>query len=179
MDYNCDSEENYYDGDDVDDWMLTFKPYKNTISEILPGKLYLSDYVAAADISMLQERNITRVISLGGMQDHTMYTVHNNNNNVRTISYHFVYIDDRETEPIHEHFRECIDFIRTGKEDEAVLIHCYAGKSRSATIVIAYLMDQGMNYLQAYDFVEKRRNCIDPNEGFRNRLMDFQYSRYK
>ena len=44
-----------------------------------------------------------------------------------------------------------------------VLVHCRAGKSRSASIVIAYLMkSRGMCFDDAYNFVSEKRSAIDP-----------------
>lgn len=41
-----------------------------------------------------------------------------------------------------------------------------AGISRSATVVIAYIMKkEKMNYDQAYDWVKRRRPVIRPNPG--------------
>jgi dual specificity phosphatase 12 len=49
-----------------------------------------------------------------------------------------------------------------------VLVHCFAGVSRSATIIIAYMMQEhGMNYHSAFKFVKSKRPFINPNEGFR------------
>jgi protein-tyrosine phosphatase len=55
-----------------------------------------------------------------------------------------------------------------------VLVHCFAGVSRSATIVIAYMMQEhGMNYHSAFKFVKSKRPFINPNEGFRTQLITF------
>lgn len=52
-----------------------------------------------------------------------------------------------------------------------VLVHCFAGVSRSATIVIAYLMQEfGMGYTEATQYVRKQRYFINPNEGFKKQL---------
>lgn len=49
-----------------------------------------------------------------------------------------------------------------------VLVHCMAGISRSATIILAYLMKyRNMKYSDAYLFVNNKRNVIYPNQGFR------------
>ena len=56
-----------------------------------------------------------------------------------------------------------------------VLVHCQAGVSRSATIVIAYLMKTcNMNFEQSLSFVKLQRSVIDPNNGFRRQLMQFE-----
>jgi protein-tyrosine phosphatase len=54
-------------------------------------------------------------------------------------------------------------------------VHCFAGVSRSATIVIAYLMQElGKGMLEAMKFVKRRRPVVSPNFGFQRQLMDFE-----
>jgi len=57
-----------------------------------------------------------------------------------------------------------------------VLVHCVAGVSRSATMIIAYLIKyRKMGYHAAFNFVKNNRPIIWPNDGFRNQLMDFVF----
>ena len=56
-----------------------------------------------------------------------------------------------------------------------VFVHCFAGVSRSATIVIAYLMkEHGLSFSAAFKFVKNKRCFINPNEGFRRQLVHYQ-----
>lgn len=56
-----------------------------------------------------------------------------------------------------------------------VLVHGGAGISRSAALVIAYLMDvTGCSSTEAIKFVQKKRFCIFPNEGFRQQLAEYE-----
>ncbi len=56
-----------------------------------------------------------------------------------------------------------------------VLVHCYAGVSRSASVVIGYLMwKRGWGFQRAYDHVRKARPCISPNYGFKMQLQQFE-----
>lgn len=46
------------------------------------------------------------------------------------------------------------------------------GRSRSVSIILAYLMEsQNIDYYKAYDFVQKRRDNINPNAGFVQQLL--------
>lgn len=48
-----------------------------------------------------------------------------------------------------------------------VLVHCFAGISRSAAIVIVYLMSKNRwPFSKAYEFVKSKRPIINPNFGF-------------
>lgn len=63
-------------------------------------------------------------------------------------------------------------FIGAAKEQNGkVLVHCNAGVSRSASVVIGYLiMDCGFSFDEAYDLVKMKRSCVRPNDGFLNQL---------
>lgn len=56
-----------------------------------------------------------------------------------------------------------------------MLVQCFAGISRSPTIVIAYLIQEfKMSYDDAYDLVLKSRPIARPNSGFVEQLKQLQ-----
>lgn len=63
-------------------------------------------------------------------------------------------------------------FIEKVKESKGtVLVHCNAGVSRSASVVIGYLIIvRGFSFEDAYNLVKNKRNCIRPNDGFLKQL---------
>lgn len=72
------------------------------------------------------------------------------------------------TEDIKSHFKECNEFIENVIEREKgkVMVHCYAGKSRSASVCIAYLMYKCcMSFQDAFKFLQTQRKEIEPNPG--------------
>ena len=75
------------------------------------------------------------------------------------FSYLRVKIRDNESENIIEHLPSALDFIHSAvKSNENVLVHCYKGISRSASIVIAYIMLKfHMSYDDAFNFVKEKR----------------------
>lgn len=55
---------------------------------------------------------------------------------------------------------------------DKLLVHCVMGRSRSATLFLAYLMIcENMTVVDAIDHVKKRRRII-PNWGFLKQLRD-------
>ena len=81
-------------------------------------------------------------------------------------------IRDFEDQNIIQYFGECLKFM---KGEEKILVHCRAGASRSATIVIAYLMwTKKMEYGKALQFVKDKRFIVFPNDGFREQLKMFE-----
>lgn len=64
------------------------------------------------------------------------------------------------------YFDETYEFIREGMIRGAVLVHCQMGVSRSATVVIAYLMKKyNITAKEALEKVKMKR-CVFPNQGF-------------
>jgi protein-tyrosine phosphatase len=73
------------------------------------------------------------------------------------------------------HLPAAIQFIREGIKSGGVLVHCFAGVSRSATCVIAFLMqEKKLQFDQAFTFVSKKRPVVFPNMGFQQQLLEFQ-----
>jgi len=84
---------------------------------------------------------------------------------------HLPIIDDPE-ENILPYLIEAIKFLKDC--DQNVLVHCQAGVSRSASIVIGFIMWKfRLSFEDAYLFVKQKRKCVCPNEGFINQLKDF------
>ena len=94
--------------------------------------LYISDAEAASELSIIEELNINRIISLGNEKEAKKYKYFEN------IEYLKIVVDDVDNENIGKYFAICNKFISL--DEGNVLVHCHKGVSRSATIVIAYLI---------------------------------------
>jgi protein-tyrosine phosphatase len=98
------------------------------------------------------------------------------NNEVIPLRYLKIDITDNPSSNIAKYFHECIDFIENAKSTNGrVYVHCLAGISRSASIVIAYLMNsQKIYYKQAFNLVKEKRPNVKPNQGFVKQLREFE-----
>ncbi|KAK9809664.1 hypothetical protein WJX73_001963 [Symbiochloris irregularis] len=88
----------------------------------------------------------------------------------------FIDVQDLPNEDLLVHFPKAIAFIAEARsEGGAVLVHCFAGVSRSVTLVTAYLMKtEGLSRDDALDSVRQARSCADPNAGFRRQLQQWE-----
>lgn len=162
-----DSSDGEYDNE------YTFRSFQNLqihgpdMSEIINGKLYLSCYVIANDREILDKYNIKKVISIGSNEDREAYVIHEG------IEYRNITIYDSDHAIIYDYFDEMNKFIN--ESAGAVLVHCWAGISRSTTIVAAYLMaERKIGVDDAIQFIRKKRRRIWPNFGFQMQLLQYQ-----
>ena len=81
-------------------------------------------------------------------------------------------VSDFSSQNIIQYFGECLNFI---KGEEKVLVHCISGSSRSASIIIAYIMwTKKMTYEDAFKFVKDKRKNANPKKGFIQQLKIFE-----
>ncbi|XP_002960839.2 dual specificity protein phosphatase 1B [Selaginella moellendorffii] len=82
---------------------------------------------------------------------------------------------DKEDQDILPVLQECLEFIDEGIEQGMVLVHCVGGRSRSASVVIAYLMwKEGCSFDEALESLLACRKCVRPNDGFIKQLQEFE-----
>lgn len=141
-------------------------------SQIIPG-LYLSNARAACDKNVLRSLNITHVLTV---EAHRLPKSTFTNTNISTL---FIRAEDIPSANLLSYFPMANAFITEGMEKGNVLVHCHFGVSRSATIVIAFLMEKyNLTFEQAYFYVKQRRKFINPNPGFISQLKEFQRLNY-
>lgn len=88
------------------------------------------------------------------------------------FEYKVISVSDEPSTRLNLYFKEATDFVRNAIVDGGnVLVHCFAGVSRSSSIVIAYLMRfHCMEHAKAYNLVKVKRPWINPNYGFQGQL---------
>ena len=135
------------------------------IDEIIEGKLWLGSF-SVGNIKFLKDKGIKKILTVMN-GDPSNYSYKENG-----FTHKIIDIMDYDSENIIQYFGECLNFI---KGEDKVFIHCAEGESRSATIVIAYLMwNKKMTFDKAYNFVKSKRSRIYPNFGFRQQLQLFE-----
>ncbi|OWF49443.1 dual specificity protein phosphatase 19-like [Mizuhopecten yessoensis] len=133
------------------------------VGEILPG-LLLSSQDVACDQETLLNYNVTHILNVASFVDEHF---------PRNFTYKSMKMDDHPDFQISQKFEEAFSFIDQGrvKDTGVVLVHCNAGVSRAATVVIGYLMSrEGMTLQHAYGHVKDKRPAIRPNDGFQSQL---------
>ena len=146
--------------------------------EILPGSLYLGSLQALSDPNYLHDTlHIRHIIALGPF-DRLRVPLQQKLRDNSAIEFHCFDIHDSTEEAIEDIFEATGAILEDAvAREEASLVHCAAGISRSATVVLAYLlMKKGMRLAEAYDLVKERRPRIGPNIGFMGKLVELERS---
>jgi protein-tyrosine phosphatase len=134
------------------------------LHEIIPN-LYLSSVYVACQKETLLSKNIRHIVNVSQCP----------NFHPDTFNYLTIDIGDEIDQNIAQHFSTVNQFIDDViSKNEGVLVHCYAGISRSVSLVLGYLIEKrNMSLEHAYDLVKSKRNFIQPNPGFWRQLQQF------
>lgn len=135
---------------------------------ILKDFLYLGSQDAVS-LDNIKQYNLTHILSIG------INTPIMDASNQDINSLYLPCLDLPETNIFTELIPKSLEYINSVKDcGGKVLVHCNAGVSRSATVVIAYLMQKNqIDFDTAYQLVKSKRSCIQPNIGFISQLKQF------
>ena len=140
--------------------------YSNYITD-LGNKLFLGSW-HATNPEILQHFQISSVICIGFQPDEQKCDV----------QYKFVTLDDNTQSSqllLQEIIPNNLPYIHQHLQNNNVLVCCGMGKSRSVSLVSAYLIKyRNMTLENAFEYISNKRSCIHPNEGFLNALKTFQ-----
>lgn len=132
------------------------------------GAVYLGDIDSAINYQNLLARNITAVLTVAAETNFSYTPFHG-------IDHMIIEAEDDPRFNLKQYFETAINFIENARLSGNVLIHCFAGISRSASVLIAYLMKiEGMDLNSAYRVVKERRWKVNPNHGFLGQLEQYE-----
>ncbi|RPA79262.1 dual specificity protein phosphatase 12 [Ascobolus immersus RN42] len=126
--------------------------------------IYIGGWVTLVEHGGLRDSPITHILSVLDMdlKEHRLQKFQ------RLI----IKAYDTDEENLLVQFPQTNSFIKHALESRgSVLVHCAAGKSRSATVVAAYLMaTYKIDVAEALERIRKVRPFCEPNEGFMGQL---------
>lgn len=131
--------------------------------------LYIGGALAARSTHTLKHLGITHILCLCANE-----IGQSESQKPDLFEYRNFSIKDDDNADISDLFQDGSDFIDyvdhlRGK----VLVHCFEGKSRSATVVLAYLMlRKNCTLLEAWNMLKKVHRRAHPNDGFAKVLLD-------
>jgi len=141
-----------------------------------PGKVWIGPQVVARSPTTLVDNGITHILSVNGFAPfpRAWQSIAKRINSVKMPEFvvKVVHLEDEEDEDLSPAIQECTEFVERGRRSGGVLVYCTAGRSRSASIVTAYLMFfHGLTFQSAINTVRTARPFVKPNCGFVDQLM--------
>ncbi|KAM9961899.1 hypothetical protein ACTFIR_004767 [Dictyostelium discoideum] len=131
--------------------------------EVIPN-LYIGSISAATCTTSLKEHKITHILSIS-----------TNPPKIKEFTTLCINIEDESQKDISSYFQQCHGFIENGRKLGGILVHCSAGVSRSASVVISYLMSVFFKpFWYCMQYLRNIRPCIQPNTGFINQLINYE-----
>jgi protein-tyrosine phosphatase len=140
--------------------------------EIVEGQLYLGSMQASMNVTALTAHKVTHIINC-------VPDLHKVWIKFKQYPAQFSYLNldlaDTPQEDITRVFDTCHQFIENALQNNGrVFVHCAQGVSRSASVLIMYLIKtRGISYDEAFELVRVRRPLIKPNLGFIEQLKMF------
>ena len=138
------------------------------VGVLLEDKLFVSSQDVPRDLQLLKQYGVTHVLNLCS---HASF-------HTEAVTFLAVVCYDTPEFKIQDFFPKCFAFIDTALSAQSsakVLIHCNAGRSRSVTVGLAYLMrTQGIKWRESLEILKKTRPQASPNEGFIKQLDEYQ-----
>ncbi|KAJ3669486.1 hypothetical protein LUZ60_011436 [Juncus effusus] len=135
--------------------------------------LYIGGALAAKSMHTLKQIGVTHILCLCvnelGQSESQFPSI---------FEYRNFSIPDNDDEDISGLFDETCDFIDYVENlGGKVLVHCFEGRSRSATIVLAYLiLRKKHTLLEAWTKLKKSHRRAHPNDGFAKILLNLEKS---
>lgn len=139
--------------------------------------LWLSSFPASQNKHWIQQNQIGAIVNLAGRDKVANAFQHPAPDGCR-VEYLAFDIPDLPThaDTMRGILNHTTPFIRQAHANgKNVLVHCHARISRSATVVLAYLVSEHkMALREAMLLVKAKRDCVNPNSGFLRVLVDYE-----
>ncbi|KAK3085745.1 hypothetical protein FSP39_008099 [Pinctada imbricata] len=159
---------------------LSFPPKpRDPYNEVYDG-IFIGDQTYSRDKAKLRSLGITHVVNCAnGTRPNQINT---NSAFFKDVGIKFMGIqaNDVATYNLMPKFKQAAEFIHNALlEGGRVFVHCHMGVSRSATIVLAYLMlKQNIHLTEAVKILRRRREIL-PNDGFIKQLASLNYQLFE
>lgn len=133
------------------------------MSKVLP-QLYIGSIKEISDKKWIDKHNISHVVNCAIELDNYFPD---------DVNYLNLHLRDAADQTLYHVFEPAYKFIYDAiSKGGTVMVHCYAGVSRSASIVIYFLMkSQKVGLQKALEQLKSVRPIINPNHGFMHQLL--------
>jgi protein-tyrosine phosphatase len=137
---------------------------------IIKNELAVGDWEAGTNLDQIRKDGFGAVLSATRHPPHQPEAYENHGLNVMRIL-----IKDKPSENISQYFPKAYKFINANiSNGRPVMVHCAAGRSRSVSLIVSYLIKKyAMTPLAALNYVRLNRPCEIVNKGFIKQLNQY------
>lgn len=150
------------------------------ISEAKDGGLYLGGYLSATNEAFLSANRIKLIINaaLGLDKMFPKFGEAMKEISTRMAVIQLPWVDEPSfVLPLDDIMKGIRSIDEARSTGSSVLVHCAQGKSRSTSLVVAYIMWKNkVDPLQALQLVQQHRPLAEPNPGFMSQLKAYHSS---
>ncbi|KAI7898065.1 TIP-1 family-domain-containing protein [Cokeromyces recurvatus] len=154
----------------IDDWRYEMR---REIQEIIPG-LFLGPFSACRKTNELKDLGITHILCCVDLAEAKLFRT---DLLAQHFKYHQLIVTDSNLQNLIQYFPSTSNYIHNILQQQKgkVVVCCNGGMSRSPTFIVAYIMEYfNVDASQAYEFVQTKRLCINPNDGFKSQLKEYE-----
>ena len=134
---------------------------------LVSPKVYIGDVYQASDLSWLKSAGITHIVNMA-VELPTYFP--------KKFYYYRANAEDNESQSLEDILREGYRFMIHGEHHGGnILVHCYAGISRSSSMVLYYLMRKfRISLVRAFQHLKTLHPRTRPNPGFWRQLKELE-----
>lgn len=154
-----------------EEWEVTMQWVQVSLNKIYPDQvlpfLYVGSIRTVQTSQVYQDLNVRYVLSVGRELVVKVDV---------GMKHRVVFLSDYPEEDVTRVLDEAFHFINEARDSGAgVIVHCFAGLSRSVSVVAAYLMRfEGMSLESALTLIRNCRPAAEPNKGFLEQLAAYE-----
>lgn len=163
------AEDGPWNSKDADPNSLLTEKNKITygsMTRVWPG-MFLGSCSDASDLKALRKKGIKAILNVS-------FEIPNFFPN--DFEYMNVPVDDFASTKLSVYFRSTSEFLdKCHQSKKTVLVHCAAGRSRSVSVLLAYMLRfQSVTLVDAFGTLRRKRDSVSPNQTFLRQLRDWE-----
>jgi protein tyrosine/serine phosphatase len=146
------------------DFLKKFNSFFFSEPNHIIDNIYLGNGNNAANLNTLKKFNIKYIINVTQELDNYFE---------QDFDYHKCNLLDEKDNNISEYFPKLLNIFNENK-DKNILVHCFMGSSRSAIVVLLYLIKiKHMDFDKSLEFLKNKRDIVNINIEFIEQLNFF------
>ncbi|KAF8323230.1 phosphatases II [Clavulina sp. PMI_390] len=154
---------------------------RGPVSQVAP-RVYLTDVWNASDPAVWEDKEITHILTVMRPDDippKAQNLANTHPNQITPPTRLVIPLADSPSADLLSVLPSAVTFISSALSQDPsnnVLVHCFAGKSRSASCVAAYLIEtHGLDEIRSLEALTQVRAEVQPNKGFQRQLQQWYH----